>query len=165
MRAVRFIVVLVAGLGLLTWGALVVVQRTTREWFDRDILLRSTLAISGAHDALVSHWDDADPAALRDILFEITRDERIMAAAACSADLTLLARAGAYPAELNCRSIGPHVQPSAGAPPPCGPPGPRRSVSRAARSTPPPCRSSAATAHPASSCSSTTRVSSTAAKR
>jgi trehalose 6-phosphate synthase len=116
MRALRFIVVLVAGLALLTWGALVVVQRTTREWFDRDILLRSRLAVTGAHNALVARWGSSDPAALEDVLLEITRDERIMGAAACSADLRLLARGGTYPPQLTCTSIGPYLRPSAGTP-------------------------------------------------
>jgi trehalose 6-phosphate synthase len=117
MRAVRFIVVLVAGLALLTWGALLIVQRTTREWFDRDILLRSTLAVAGARDALIAHWSPDQQAELRDILLAIARDERIMGAAACSADLDPLSQAGLYPTELGCRSIGPHVRPSADAPP------------------------------------------------
>ncbi len=116
MRAVRFIAVLVAGLALLTWVALVVVQRTTKEWFDRDILLRSTLAVRGAHEALVAHWDPADAAGLQTILQAISRDERIMGAGACSAELELLAHAGAYPAELSCPSIGLHVRPSAESP-------------------------------------------------
>jgi trehalose 6-phosphate synthase len=117
MRALRFIVVLVVGLALLTWGALVIVQRTTREWFDRDILLRSRLAVAGAREAIVAHWSDDQVSGLKDILLEITRDERIMGAAACSADLRLLAQAGSYPTELSCQSIGPHVRPSTDAPP------------------------------------------------
>ena len=32
-QALRFAVFLVAGLALLTWGASVVVDRTTRDWF------------------------------------------------------------------------------------------------------------------------------------
>ena len=55
-QALRFAVALVAGLALLTWGASVVVSRTTRAWFERDMLLRAQLAVSGAREALVSHW-------------------------------------------------------------------------------------------------------------
>ncbi|MEK6630442.1 MAG: trehalose-6-phosphate synthase, partial [Acidobacteriota bacterium] len=116
MRALRFIIALVAGLALLTWGASVVVNRTTRDWFDRDIQLRAKLAVAGTREALVSHWDQGRPARLRDILLEITRDERIMAAAACGRDLALLAHAGDYPAQISCPSIGPHVRPTADAP-------------------------------------------------
>ncbi len=116
MRAARFIVVLVAGLALLTWGALVVVQRTTREWFERDIMLRSDLAVAGAREALVAHWNAGNAAGLRDTLQALARDDRIMGAAACNADLTLLAQAGTYPSEVGCRVLGPHVRPSADAP-------------------------------------------------
>ena len=46
-QALRFAVALVAGLALLTWGASVVVDRTTRDWFERDMLLRAELAARG----------------------------------------------------------------------------------------------------------------------
>ena len=116
MRALRFILVLVAGLALLAWGALVAVQRTTRDWFDRDIQLRAGLAVSGAREALVAHWGDGQRAGVLDVLLAITRDERIMAAVACDADLKLLAQAGDHPAQLSCPAVGPHVRPSAGSP-------------------------------------------------
>ncbi len=116
MRAVRFIAVLVAGLALLTWGALVIVQRTTRAWFDRDIVLRSRLAVAGAHEALVSHWGDDNPSDLRALLVAIARDERIMGAEACGSDMRLLAQAGACPAEISCWTVGPHVRFSADSP-------------------------------------------------
>ena len=90
-QALRFILALVAGLALLTWGASVVVSRTTRAWFERDMLLRAQLAVSGARETLVSHWAARQQAELRTSLVELTHDERIMAAAACAADLTPLA--------------------------------------------------------------------------
>ena len=62
-QALRFTVALVAGLALLTWGASVVVTRTTRAWFERDMLLRAQLAVSGAREALVAHWDQRGGAA------------------------------------------------------------------------------------------------------
>jgi hypothetical protein len=49
LRAARFIIILVAGLGLLTWAALVLVTNTTRAWFDKDVVLRSQLVLNGAH--------------------------------------------------------------------------------------------------------------------
>jgi trehalose 6-phosphate synthase len=112
MRALRFIVALVAGLAFLTWGAFVVVTRTTLEWFDRDIQLRTKLAVAGTHDALVASWGHDRSAQLRRILVDLTRDERIMAAAACNWDLTLVAQAGEYPAQLSCSTLGPHVRPA-----------------------------------------------------
>jgi hypothetical protein len=55
-QALRFTLALVAALALLTWGASVVVTRTTRAWFERDMQLRAQLAVSGARETLVSHW-------------------------------------------------------------------------------------------------------------
>ena len=111
-RALRFILVLVAGLALLTWAASLVVQQTTRGWFDRDIQLRSKLAVAGAHDALVSHWGPDQQAELRDALSAIGRDERIMAVIACGSDLALLAQSGDCPDQISCGVLGPRVRPS-----------------------------------------------------
>jgi trehalose 6-phosphate synthase len=104
-RALRFILALVAGLGLLTWGASVLVGRTTRDWFDRDIRLRAELAVSGARAALVAQWTPQKADQLREILDGIARDERIMAVAACGTDLALLARTGRFPVDLSCSEV------------------------------------------------------------
>ena len=108
-QALRFAVALVVGLALLTWGASVVVTRTTRAWFERDMQLRAELAVSGAREVLVAHWDRK--ADLRRALVELTHDERVLGAAACGTDLALRARTLDYPAPLSCERIGPEVRP------------------------------------------------------
>lgn len=113
MRALRLILALVLGLALLTWAASVLVSRTTRQWFERDIQLRARLAVAGAREALVSHWGPGRKQQLARILAEISRDERIMAAGACGRELRLLAHAGEYPDELACAIVGPRVRPTA----------------------------------------------------
>jgi trehalose 6-phosphate synthase len=115
-RLVRFIVALVTGLALLTWGASRIVGQTTRAWFDNDIRLRSRLAIRGAHDTLVSHWRADQAANLGSVLDRITRDDRIMAAAACGADFSFLARTADFPAQLSCTDLGVHVRAAADSP-------------------------------------------------
>lgn len=112
-RAFQFAVALILGLGLLTWVASVTVNETTRSWFEKDVSLRAQLAVSGARQALVSHWQKEQRADLRDLLVEITHDERIMAAAACTAELTLLTRTPDYPEAFGCREIGEHVRDAA----------------------------------------------------
>jgi trehalose 6-phosphate synthase len=109
-RALQFAVVLVIGLAVVTWAASVMVHATTRGWFERDVTLRAQLAVNGARQALISHWHKDERNDLRDLLAEITHDERIMAAAACSADSTLLTRTEDYPAELDCRDLGERVR-------------------------------------------------------
>ena len=61
-RAFRFAMSLVTALALLTWGASVVVHRTTGDWFENDLRLRAQLAVTGAHQALVSQWRPESPA-------------------------------------------------------------------------------------------------------
>src|SRR5688572_8356530 len=96
-RATRFVLALVVGLGLLTWAGSVLVHRTTREWFEKDVNLRAQLAVSGARRALISNWDQARATELASLLSELTHDERIMAAAACAADAKVLARTQDFP--------------------------------------------------------------------
>src|SRR2546430_222692 len=74
--APRFVAVLVVGLALLTAGALWVVNGATRRWFESDLMLRSKLAVAGSERALVSSWQRGEWEALREVLTDITRDER-----------------------------------------------------------------------------------------
>ena len=107
--ALRFAVALVLGLALLTWAASVVVTRTTRGWFERDMQLRAQLAVSGARETLVSHWGRESD--LRRALVELTHDERVMGAAACGTDFALRAQTIDYPAPLSCGQLGTEVRP------------------------------------------------------
>jgi trehalose 6-phosphate synthase len=110
-RAGRFVVGLVVGLALVTWAGSVIVDRTTRAWFERDITLRAHLAANGARQALIAHWSSEDAGVLQQLLADLTRDERVMAAAACGPDLATLASTPSFPADFSCRSVGPHVRP------------------------------------------------------
>ncbi|MGE5125831.1 MAG: alpha,alpha-trehalose-phosphate synthase (UDP-forming) [Betaproteobacteria bacterium] len=110
-QALRFTLALVAALALLTWGASLLVSRTTRAWFERDMQLRAELAVSAAREELVAHWQPGHEATLRRALVELTRDERVMAAAACDADGSLRAWTSDYPATLSCRSLEAGVRP------------------------------------------------------
>jgi trehalose 6-phosphate synthase len=113
-RPFRFVVALVIGLALVTWLASAIVRKTTRDWFEKDVSLRARLALSGARQALISHWSKEQKGPLRDLLTEITRDERIMAAAACASDLTLLSRTKDYPDAFGCAEVGRNMRRAAG---------------------------------------------------
>jgi len=105
-HAWRFLTVLILGLAVVTWLASVAVRETTRDWFEKDVRLRAQLAVNGARQALISHWRNDARSGLRDLIAEMTHDERIMAAAACSADLKLLTRTDDYPEQFDCRELG-----------------------------------------------------------
>lgn len=87
------------------------VQRTTRDWFEKDVNLRAALAVNGARHALVSYWHKDQVADLQDLLAEMTHDERIMAAGACDKDLRPLARTKDFPEQISCEKLGAHVRP------------------------------------------------------
>ncbi len=106
----KFLIGLVLSLALLTWVTTVVVQRTTQKWFENDVRLRAELVVSGAREALSAHWARDDRRELERMLGEITRDERIMAAAACTWELTLLTRTPGFPGQFSCKDIGVHLR-------------------------------------------------------
>ena len=103
-RAARFLAVLLTGLTLLALAGYVVVTRTITRWFEKDLALRSSLAVASARQSLASHWGSDRPR-LAETLADITHDERIMGAAACSPSGELLAATEFYPPEFSCRSV------------------------------------------------------------
>lgn len=110
--ATRFIIAQVLGLALLTWAASLLVYRTTRDWFEKDVSLQAELAVSGARHSLLRHWKAENSDDLHALLAELTRDERILAATACGKDLSPLAATTDFPEQLGCRSVGAHVRQS-----------------------------------------------------
>lgn len=104
LRAFRFILLLLAGIAVLTVIAYLGLTQMTQNWAERDLALRTQLAASSARQSFVANWD-ADHQALTATLVDITRDDRIMAAAACSLRGEQLAATEAYPSGLSCRSV------------------------------------------------------------
>lgn len=102
-RAARFLLVLVAALALLAFVGNTALSRTARAWFEHDVASRSRLAVASAHKSLTSTWGDEER--LTDVLSDITHDERIMAAAACSPTEQKVAATEAYPASFPCQTI------------------------------------------------------------
>ena len=104
-RLARFVAVLLVGLGLLTWLAYLAMTSTSRAWYEADVELRSRLAVQSARRSLVLRWNRG-AAELRDVLTDITRDERIMGAAACSAGGELRAATETFPASrFPCKAL------------------------------------------------------------
>jgi trehalose 6-phosphate synthase len=104
LRAGRFLGLLLCGLGLLAVLGYEVLARTTTRWFESDVALRSQLAVASARQGLASNWH-AGRLRLGTLLADITRDERVMAAAACDTSGQLLAATESYPAAFSCVSL------------------------------------------------------------
>lgn len=103
-RAAVFLLLLLVGLALLTVVGYLVLTHRTRGWFEADLASRSGLAVASARSSLENRWAE-DRSRLTEALVNITRDERIMGAAACSLDGELLAATDSYPYEFSCRSV------------------------------------------------------------
>ncbi len=103
-RTLQFILVLLVGLGVLACAGYAVLVSTTTQWFKADLALRSRLAVEAARESLSSHWS-TDPTGLATILADITLDERIMGAAACSSAGKMLAATQSFPVEFKCPSV------------------------------------------------------------
>jgi trehalose 6-phosphate synthase len=116
-RAARFIVALVVGLALVTAVASVLVHRTTRSWFERDLKLRAQLAVNGVRNALLPHWSVEGQRALAIRLADLTHDERVMAAAACSRDFRMLASTAEFPDTITCGDFAQDMRTGPGASP------------------------------------------------
>jgi trehalose 6-phosphate synthase len=103
-RSARFLLVLVVGLAALTGVGYSLLTGMMRSWSEDDLALRSRLAVAAANDSFDGQWPDGRPR-IKEALTRITRDERIMGAAACSPRGELLAQTDAYPTEFSCRSL------------------------------------------------------------
>lgn len=107
--ALKPLLILLAALAVLVAVSWVAVMHTTRGWFEKDLALRAELAVSGARRALLSEMERKNGKAMRALLADITRDERILAAMLCSEDLRPLAATEDFPKSLDCTEIGPHL--------------------------------------------------------
>ncbi len=102
----RYLALLLLGLALALWVASKVVTVTTWQWFERDLALRAQLAVNGARHALASQLADEDFDGTHGILEDITRDERILAAALIDPQGDIVASTGDYPPTLRDEDLG-----------------------------------------------------------
>jgi trehalose 6-phosphate synthase len=103
-RIARFLIVSVIGLAGLAVLGYWILSSITGPWFEKDLRLRSRLAVTAAERSLVQSWD-RDVGELQRMLVAITRDERIMGVAACSSDGKHLASTDAFPRDFPCEAI------------------------------------------------------------
>lgn len=103
-RILPFLSILVAVSALLTVLGYLVLTQTTKDWFERDLELRTRLVVTSAKQSLEASWAK-DHERLEAVLADISRDERIMGVAACSLEGEEIASTDAYPSEFSCRSV------------------------------------------------------------
>jgi trehalose 6-phosphate synthase len=106
----RFVLPLLVVLAILTWVSSRAIERITDGWVERDLSTRAELAVASASDTLVPAWEEADHRRVRRFLNGLTRDERILGAAACDTHLQLVAASPGFPAPLSCDRLGRNLQ-------------------------------------------------------
>ncbi len=108
LREARYllpVVLLVATLALAaSWG----LDLATRQWFVRDVSQRGELALTLARESLVGHLRTRDVRGVRQVLSDLTRDDRILSSAVCTPDLPIVATES-HPESLSCSRLGPTV--------------------------------------------------------
>ncbi|MEP7365212.1 MAG: trehalose-6-phosphate synthase, partial [Acidobacteriota bacterium] len=103
----RTVLVLLVGLAVLTWAAAGIVQTTARDWFERDVSSRAQLVLVSARQSVAADWFDDQK--LEKQLVDLARDERVMGAAVCNADLTPRFRTSGFPEQFSCPDVGSRV--------------------------------------------------------
>lgn len=101
----KFIVIVAIGLVTVTVAGSIIVHRTSHAWFAKDITLRSSLAAKGARHSIVNYWTSNNRIALKELLSEISHDERILGAAACGTERLPFAATDDFPLALDCRQL------------------------------------------------------------
>ncbi|HNN52725.1 MAG TPA: trehalose-6-phosphate synthase [Pseudomonadota bacterium] len=105
----KFLLGLLVGLALLTWSADELMQRTLWHWTERDLQLRGDLALRGARRSLLAAWQAKNYQNIRDALSELTRDERLLAAATCGLSSDEHVQTEELPTQLSCSRILPQL--------------------------------------------------------
>jgi len=104
-RVARFLAVLLVSGAILAWVAASLAVRISRAWFEEDLLARTMVVANGARPALLSRWTPAQSEALAAALANLVRNERILAAAACTPSAQLLAHTPLLPPALTCPAV------------------------------------------------------------
>jgi trehalose 6-phosphate synthase len=103
-RMARFVALLVAVLGLFTLVAYRAAVGITERWVERDLTLRTQLAVAAAKDNLLARWRAGDASGIGEALSTLALQQRVMGAAACDLQGHRFAVSRVYPTEpqLDC---------------------------------------------------------------
>ena len=101
----RFLVPLLATLGLAAYLALPVMDQLTLRWFSRDLNLRGELVSNALSDAIGEAMATGNTAPLQSMFDRAAKDERIVSIGLCTRDGALLRRTDAFPAGAQCSAL------------------------------------------------------------
>jgi len=100
--ALSFLFPLLLVLALIAWGAAEVSTRSARAWAEKDLGSRARLVVAGLHEQLAGRLAAGERTRARDLLEDLARDERLVAAALCDSAFRPFASTAALPEALGC---------------------------------------------------------------
>ena len=101
---IRFVLPLLAVLGVVAYVVSPLVETLTFRWFTRDLDLRASLIVNTVQDSLVGHLDSKDAKKIAALFNRITLDDRLMAMGYCDIDAKLVYHTQLFPKEIQCPS-------------------------------------------------------------
>ena len=107
--AFRFLVLLLALIALVAWGASEFMTRQEYRWAERDLSSRARLVLRGARDGLAARLAAGQQDRIRSFLDDLVRDERLLGAAVCAPGGDAL-QSTPLPEGLGCSDVRPHAE-------------------------------------------------------
>ena len=103
--SLRFILPLLAVLGLFAWGMVPLADRLTLRWFERDLDLRSTLVASSAREAIRELISAGNRPRLLRYFATLTEDERLFAVGYCAGTAGAPTGSSTLPESIRCADL------------------------------------------------------------
>jgi trehalose 6-phosphate synthase/phosphatase len=101
----RYLLPIVAAVGLIGFVGVPYIDHLLAQWFRSDVQLRARLVMTSIEPTLARLLDDGDANVSRDYLGRIAGDERLLGFAVCDANGERIVRTGSFPAPVNCTTV------------------------------------------------------------
>src|SRR5260370_11382851 len=112
--SLRFVIPLLAALGIFAYAALPLVDKLMLRWFGRDLEVRASLIANTVDDPLQSLIRSGNRGRVLEFFTRITQDERLFALAFCPADNGAPVATPLLPAEVQCSNLRRVATPAGG---------------------------------------------------
>src|SRR5260370_20337706 len=110
--SLRFVIPLLAALGIFAYAALPLVDKLMLRWFGRDLEVRASLIANTVDDPLRNLIRSGNRGRVVELFTRITQDERLLALAFCPADTGEPVATPMLPAEVHCSNLGRFATPA-----------------------------------------------------
>ncbi|EPY00907.1 alpha,alpha-trehalose-phosphate synthase (UDP-forming) [Magnetospirillum fulvum] len=103
--AFRFVLPLLALLGVMAWGAAPFVGDLIERWFRADVEMRAQLVFHSIQDSVTGLVESKADRKITQLFKRITQDERVLALGVCTPDGQLTHQSAAWPKQYGCPTV------------------------------------------------------------